>query len=932
MRKLAHLFGILFLAVAAFLVLLVVAFGTAQTSFGKKQLALILSRALSSTNIETHVDKIEGIVPFRFKIGKVTSRQNGATWLAASNINCSISPTLQRPPFAKLPRIVIRVNKLSVGQAHILGIPQWHRRSTFNIIGFWPTLAAQNLGIEKLTLPTSTNSLGFRLHASLTADSESWRLSLNCNDRGTNSWCESRLNFLVGSQTIEGNIDGHISELGEFIGLLQGSLETKIKFANIGKNQTIAAFIQANNLRTDSACLAKLSIQADISDAWRVPAGQVQVAINDLVQGKVYLHQATVALSGSPQALVLQTELNGQLYGLPFGSTANAQGYVASDQTGSMTINDFQGFYADQIFALNSPENIAWGNNHCKWDKTKLQIGTNGYIETQGEISTQEVVVAFKSFLPFSVSSILGQSQLAGSATLDFLLQGSPLHPNGKATFHAQTDTPMILPGLKKAPWTADITATLDQNNLDIAANSRGIEELSVSCQASLPVELNLRPFLCSIISTQELSAKLQANLDFGALAPLFASNQQYLQGQLEAVATLAGTWLHPSLHGHATMTNALYQHLISGTVIDRANINLEASNEYIQIKEAQATDGLNGNLTASGRLKFDPTEKFPFSFTLCATNASLVRMDYNNAKLNGILQVTGSVQNINVTGVIDILEANINIPRALPPSITPISVNKINAPIKYLAPLPSKREGAAEKIDLLLTINAPGHVYIKGRGLYSEWAGNFSIEGQIDKPLVRGQLAVIDGYFMFLGKKLNLQQCAVSLDGFYPLTPQININAQTEIDNMVANLQIIGSITDPELTISSTPTYPPQEILARLLFGKSLSEVTPLETVRILYGLAIIQGGNPLTTTIDKAQGLLHVDQIGLTQAKHDNQPAMIVSKNFGRFQIAGTTSLRGTNTDVQVSYDITPSLQAEATAGLDSGNGLYFRWHRDY
>jgi len=92
-------------------------------------------------------------------------------------------------------------------------------------------------------------------------------------------------------------------------------------------------------------------------------------------------------------------------------------------------------------------------------------------------------------------------------------------------------------------------------------------------------------------------------------------------------------------------------------------------------------------------------------------------------------------------------------------------------------------------------------------------------------------------------------------------IDPSLDFTAQTQAADVTATVRITGLADAPKIELSSTPDLPQDEILARLLFGQSASQLTALQVVQIGTALATLSGGgggsfNPVAK-IQKALGL---------------------------------------------------------------------------
>ena len=71
--------------------------------------------------------------------------------------------------------------------------------------------------------------------------------------------------------------------------------------------------------------------------------------------------------------------------------------------------------------------------------------------------------------------------------------------------------------------------------------------------------------------------------------------------------------------------------------------------------------------------------------------------------------------------------------------------------------------ESGASSIVLDLTIALPGQVFVRGRGLESEWAGSFTVTGTAADPQVQGSIQPVRGSFARPPNGVIFQPCVPS-------------------------------------------------------------------------------------------------------------------------------------------------------------------------
>jgi translocation and assembly module TamB len=180
-------------------------------------------------------------------------------------------------------------------------------------------------------------------------------------------------------------------------------------------------------------------------------------------------------------------------------------------------------------------------------------------------------------------------------------------------------------------------------------------------------------------------------------------------------------------------------------------------------------------------------------------------------------------------------------------------------------------------------------------------------------------------GTYVLAGQTLTFTSGKVSFDGaglHNKLDPTLDFVAQTVSAGVTANLQITGYASAPKVQLSSMPSLPQDEILARLLFNQSAKELTPFQLAEIAQAAASLggvgTGFNPLGT-VRRSLGL-DVLSIGSRSSSAGGTETTVEAGKYvtrGVFVGAKQGQSGGTQTEVQV--DLTKNLKARAT--IDTG-----------
>jgi translocation and assembly module TamB len=145
--------------------------------------------------------------------------------------------------------------------------------------------------------------------------------------------------------------------------------------------------------------------------------------------------------------------------------------------------------------------------------------------------------------------------------------------------------------------------------------------------------------------------------------------------------------------------------------------------------------------------------------------------------------------------------------------------------------------------VQLDLKVKADRRIVVVGRGLDTEWSADLHLRGLIVNPEINGTATLVRGDLDLAGKRFAFDTGSITLDG--PIrSARVDISAERTAQDIVARVRVSGSLTEPKFELESTPSLPQDEILARVLFGRSAAQLTAFETAQLAAGLAQLAGG----------------------------------------------------------------------------------------
>ncbi|MEL7105994.1 MAG: translocation/assembly module TamB domain-containing protein [Pseudomonadota bacterium] len=233
----------------------------------------------------------------------------------------------------------------------------------------------------------------------------------------------------------------------------------------------------------------------------------------------------------------------------------------------------------------------------------------------------------------------------------------------------------------------------------------------------------------------------------------------------------------------------------------------------------------------------------------------------------------------------------------------------------------------AAAVYGLDVAINAPNQIFVRGRGLDAELGGALRIRGTTANVIPDGRLDLIRGRLDILSQRLEMTSGRVELTG--ALDPQISLVAETEAEDVDVEIRIEGSASDPTVTLTSRPELPEDEVLALLLFGQGLDNLSPLQIARLAAAVATLgSSGDGLLGGARSGVGLADLDVTSSDSGGAAVRAGTYISDNIYTDLTVDTDG----NSEVQLNLDLSDALTVRGRTSTDGNSGLGLFFERDY
>jgi autotransporter translocation and assembly factor TamB len=463
-------------------------------------------------------------------------------------------------------------------------------------------------------------------------------------------------------------------------------------------------------------------------------------------------------------------------------------------------------------------------------------------------------------------------------------------------------------------------------------------QDASLDMDVRLPAKLIKAPSL-SVDTSGPLSGEVHYGGDFEAVAAYLPPVLQTIEGALTADFVLRGTLAEPSLSGGAKLTDGAYTEIESGFSL--AGLHAEATADYGSAGSTVeffggargASQERNDAITFKGGLTFGETSNLDLVVTL--DRAELAAHPINAVRTDGEVTVSGPLSALVARGDISIIELDAQIATPENTGLVDIDVIALN---KDAAGQPPETLDAPRRsgMEFLIRLQADDRVFIRGRGLDSEWSADVSAVNGPEEPLILGELTLRRGWLDFSGRRFDLTRGSVAFDRLAANNPLLDIRAEHETsEGVTAAIVISGRALNPKVELTSTPALPSEDVMALVLFGKPAGELSPFESLQTAEALASLSGVGPfggegITGRLRRTVGL---DLLNVDIDPESGGGSLTVGKYVAEgFFVSASQDAEGRSGSVRVKYEITDNITVETEIEQTGDQTVSANWKKDF
>lgn len=400
------------------------------------------------------------------------------------------------------------------------------------------------------------------------------------------------------------------------------------------------------------------------------------------------------------------------------------------------------------------------------------------------------------------------------------------------------------------------------------------------------------------------------------------------LSGPVAVGADISGRLVDPQIRGSLKADGARLESAVTGTVIEQLQAQGRFAGPRLVLSGISGTTPGGGTLSGSGTVDFTGG-KAGLDLKFEASRARLLDRDDIAATVTGPLAIRSTGSGGTISGNLRLNSGRFTLGRASAAASVPqLQVRNVGQDADMVIEVAQLQPW---KLDIDL---AGDPLTVRGLGLDSRWRTDIKLGGSVDAPRITGRADLIRGDYEFAGRSFRLERGVIRFRGESPPDPLLDIRAEAQVQGLDASILVGGTGLKPEIRFASVPQLPQDELLSRLLFGTSITNLSAPEALQLASAVAALQSGSGNLDPINAVRRAVGLDRLRIVPADvaTGQKTAISAGKYLGRKLFVEVITDGQGYSATRVEYQVTrwlSILSSVSTIGRTSAN---VRVSKDY
>lgn len=483
-----------------------------------------------------------------------------------------------------------------------------------------------------------------------------------------------------------------------------------------------------------------------------------------------------------------------------------------------------------------------------------------------------------------------------------------------------------------------DAAADYRAGKLTFSADGSRTDSTALTAQGELFGRLSFYPFAW-VPENNGFSTDIAAQGFRLSEFDLPFSDDYEADGTLDLKANLAGNITAPRIAGTMSVKDAHLNLYDYGLTYETVEGDVDFIKNTFIIRNLSIGGNTEGHLSASGQIACND-RFYPEAFDVNISGSDF-HVPFRNAvfvRTEPQLCLKGTPNAPDLTGRIAVAGGKVFLDRLLKKQPAEIEVIELRQETDgtYLVPDAASPLSFIEPLAADIVVEIGDNLWVKGKEENLEIAGQVRLDKDHRETFkLYGTLYSVRGTYLFRNRLFRITKGEIRFLGLEDIDPNVNIEAQTRVQDATIMLRLTGSFKNLQLALDSEPHMQTIDIISYLMFGRPVAELSQGESFRAEEAALSITG----QLAADQLKAILgdsfRLDLVHISTGNGDISkgtvslgkylaPNLFVTYNQGFTQEVPRS--------VEVDYEINRHFSLEAQIDEERTSAVDLIWKHDY
>ena len=343
-----------------------------------------------------------------------------------------------------------------------------------------------------------------------------------------------------------------------------------------------------------------------------------------------------------------------------------------------------------------------------------------------------------------------------------------------------------------------------------------------------------------SVLREDEFDLHVDSSqIDLGLIQG-FTTELTNVSGTLQAKVDITGAADDPHPNGVVTVQNGAF--LVKSTGVPYTNLDakIDLQEDKVHIDQLRVLDNQKKPLSVTGDLAIHERELGGVTLAIKSDDFKVIDNKMGNVRINSDMRIAGELTAPRVEGTLGLTTGWISLDEILAQVGDSAYATEET---KYLTNANANENqkatpSAFEALQMDVRVTVPNDLVVKASDLQAPGAPislgalNVTLGGDLwankvayDRLRLYGVVNTVRGTYDFQGRRFTiLRDGTVRFEGTDELDPKLDIRTERVIQAVTARVDVRGTLTQPEIVLSSVPPLEQGDILALIVFNQPLN------------------------------------------------------------------------------------------------------------